>query len=361
LGGFLVFCATIFIANLFYGLKFVEIFLLFDNQKQVDMKPKKMLIPVIFFAALFAFSGCMSTYPTTIDPFRIKEFPTPRHNNEVKIYFPGEQVPDKEYIQTHAFEALNFPNAPLSVQVSQIRDQAMAAGVDAVIIMSHGNHNRALPYGGFVRENILTGLGIKFKENVDYLHMYRFVDQLYAFNADKDTLELVANLFPDFNGKVTQVEDLNDSGLGKYYFENFIRRYSLDFLLGDESPNWRFKTTFDGRATRRDYAPGGRRTIRVKPAYEPGTKKLTGLEANYLQPDQTWVKKQITVEYGPNRMVSEKVILQNGVPELIERFYYDDLDRLLTSTYFQVVDGQERVFLQTHYYYYEEKDVFEQF
>jgi len=325
------------------------------------MSSRKIFISAILLAALLPFTGCMTPYPATFDPYRIKEFPTPRHKNEVKIYFPGEQVPDKEYIQTHAFDALNFPGTPLSVQVRQIRDQAMDAGVDAVIIMSHGDQNRHLPFGGYIRENSLTGLGIKFKENVDYLHMYRFVDQLYAFNADKDTFEIVANLFPDFNGKITQVEVLDDGQLGKYYFENYIRRYSLDFLLGDESTNWRYKTGLDGRITRRDYAPGGRRVIRVKPVYEPGTKKLTGLEANYLRAEQIWERKQISVQYGLNRLISQKIISKNGVPEMIERYYYDELNRILTSTYFWIIDGKEEPFLQTHYYYYENKDVFEQF
>lgn len=326
------------------------------------MKLQKITLSIVILASLFAFSACMTTYHTRVDPFRIKEFPTPRHNNEIKIYFPGEKPPDKDaYIQTHAFEALNYPGAPLSVQIRQITQQASDAGVDAVIIMSHGDHNRFLPYGGMVRENVLTGLGIKFKENVDYLHMYRFVDQLYAFNADKDTFQLVANLFPDFNGKTTQVEVLDDNQLGKYYFENYIRRYSLDFLLGDDSQNWRYKSGINGRVTRRDYFSGGRRTIRVKPIYERGTNKLSSLEVSYVLPGQTWTQKLITLEYGANRLPSEKVILQNGKPELIERYVYDDLNRILTSTYFKVSDGQEQAFLQTHFYYYEEKDVFEQF
>ena len=325
------------------------------------MKLRKIITSTIILASLFAFGGCMTPYYARVDPYRIKEFPTPRHNNEIKIYFPGEKPPDKEYIQTHAFEALNYPGAPLSAQLRSVTQQASDAGVDAIIIMSHGDQNRILPYGGFVRENSLTALGIKFKEKVDYLHMYRFVDQLYAFNADKDTFELVANMFPDFNGKTTQVEILDDSQLGKYYFENYIRRYSLDFLLGDESQNWRYKTSIDGRVTRRDYTSDGRRTIRVRPIYEPGTKKLTSLEVSYLQPDQGWNKKLIRIEYGANRLASEKVILQNGTPEYIERYIYDDLNRILTSTYFRIIDGKEQPFLQTHYYYYEKKDVFERF
>lgn len=325
------------------------------------MKPEKITLPLLLIAMLVAFSGCMSTYPTTIDPFRIKEFPTPRHTNEIKVYFPGEKLPEKEYIQTHTFEARSMPGAPMNVLVRQIREQARDAGVDAVIIMSHGDQAEIHPYAGMLVVNNMTALGIKFKENVDYLHMYRFVDQLYAFNAEKDTFELVANLFPDFNGKITQVEVLDEKEMGRFYFENYIRRYSLDFLLGEENPNWRYKTSLTGQVTRRDYVRDGAKQIRLKLNYEPATNKLNKVNASFYGPGDRWHDYEILLEYGPNRMISEKKILMNDRLELIERFYYDELDRLLTSTYHQIIDGEEQPFLQTHYYYYENKDVFEQF
>jgi hypothetical protein len=315
----------------------------------------------LLLAVLFVFTGCMTNYPFTSDPYRIKEFPTPRHNREVKIYFPGEKLPDKPYIQTHTFEARHYPGAPITVQVRQIREQARAAGVDAVIIMSHRDQAELTRYGHLMMVNTLTALGIKFKENVDYLHMYRSIDQLYAFNAEKDTFELVANLYPDFDGQVKTVEVLDDAEMGKFYFENYIRRYSLDFLLGDKSPNWRYKTKLSGLVTRREYIKDGLKHIKLDLHYEPDTRKLTRIDASIFNPGEVWHNYEILLEFGPNKMISEKKILSNGNLELIERFYYDEKDRLLTSTYHKIVDGQEQPFLQTHYYYYDDEDVYEQF
>lgn len=249
----------------------------------------------------------------------------------------------------------------MSVQVQQIKALASDAGVDAVVIMTHRDQTELDRFGHYLMVNSLTALGIKFKENVDYLHMYRFVDQLYAFNAEKDTFELVANLYPNFDGQVKTVESLDSNDLGKFYFENYIRRYSLDFLLAEQSERWRYKTGLNGLVTRRDYVINGARHILLKLHYADNTKKLERVEASMYGPGEMWHDYEILLEYGPNKMVSEKKILANGNTELIERFYYDEMDRVLSSTYHRIVDGAEEPFLQTHYYYYEDEDVYEQF
>ena len=325
------------------------------------MKSKKNLNLLVLLAAVFVFQGCMSSYLLTYDPYRIKEFPTPRHTNEIQVYFPGEKLPEKPYIQTHTFEARNYPGAPMNMQVQQIRDQAASAGVDAVILMNHRDQSEITRFGHMVMVNSLTALGIKFKENVDYLHMYRYVDQVYAFNAEKDTFELVANLYPNFDGQVKTVESLDSTEMGKFYFEQYIRRYSLDFLLGEQSPRWRYRSGLNGLVTRRDYVLNGAKHIMLKLHYADRSKKLERIEASMYGPGEMWHQYEIRVEFGPNKMISEKKILASGKPELIELFYYDEQDRLLTSTYHKIVDGEEKPFLQTHYYYYEDEDVFEQF
>ena len=343
------------------GSVFVENYSSSCNQKQAIMKIKKTRNFLLLLATAFVFTGCMSNYPVTQDPYRIKEFPTPRHNNEIKVYFPGEKLPEKPYIQTHTFEARNFPGAPMSVQVQQIREQARDAGVDAVIVMSHRDQAELTRYGNMIMVNSLTALGIKFKENVDYLHMYRYVDQLYAFNSEKDTFELVANLYPNFDGQVKTVESLDSNDLGKFYFENYVRRYSLDFLLAEQSERWRYKTSLNGLVTRRDYVVNGAKHIMLKLHYAENSKKLERVEASMYGPGERWHDYEILLDYGPNKMISEKRILENGNLELIERFYYDDKDRLMTSTYHKVAEGAEQPFLRTHYYYYEDEDIFEQF
>jgi hypothetical protein len=316
---------------------------------------------IIFFVTLatLLFSSCMTRYPGSVatDPYRVKDFPTPRHKSNIKIFYLGDRLPaERSYIQTHLFEALDFPGTPLNRQVRQLVDKAGFAGVDAIIIESHGDIWRTLPNGLRVRENVARAKGIKFKQRVNYLHLYRYADQLFKYEAPKDSFELIANLFPDFNGKIVKVEGDNQAKANHYY-RNYIRLYSLDFLLGDESDNWRYKKTLSGKVTKREHFDRGKKTIKLKLKYEPGTKKISYIDGQFLGEAGRWDKKEIWLKFGDNKLIEEKLILREGVPFLVERFLYDDQNKLITSTYYKFVDGGEQPFLQTQYYYYEKEDL----
>jgi hypothetical protein len=323
------------------------------------MKNKKLTILVFVAMATIMFSGCMTQYPglTRTDPYRVKDFPTPRHKSNIKVFYPGDRMPAEDsYIQTHLFEALDFPGTALSRQVRQLVDKAGFVGADAIIIESHRDTWRTLPNGMRVRENVARAKGIKFKQRVNYLHLYRYVDQLFKYDAPRDTFELIANLFPDFNGKIIKVEGENQAKANHHY-RNYIHLYSLDFLLGDESPNWKYRRTLSGKVTRREFIDNKRKTIKLKLKYEPGTSKISYIEGQFLGESGRWDKKEIWLKFGDNKLIEEKLILKEGVPFLVERFVYDDINRLITSTYSKFVDGVEQIFLQTQYYYYEKDDL----
>jgi len=314
-----------------------------------------LLLPL----ALLFLQGCMSTYRTTIDPFRIKDFPTPPHRREISVFDVGSIPPEKPYIQTHEFESQHFPGATRSFQIGNILEQAGGSGVDAIVITLHQNEWGSQPFRRVAYLNVMRAKGIKFKENVDYLHLFPYVAQLYVFNDQTGSFDLIANLTPDFNGHIVQVEDLAD-GKGNHYYNNYIRLYSLDFLLGDQSESWRFRRSFGGQVTRRNFYERGRRTISLEILYEH-PRKITSLHANFLTRDNRWQPKEFRLVYGANRLIEEKTILINGIPALVERFFYDELNRLVTSTYYRIENGREKPFLQTHHYYYENRDVFEHF
>jgi len=322
---------------------------------------KKYNLTLVCVLALFALplSSCMVRYPGLVgtDPYRVKDFPTPRHKSDIRVFLPGDRMPAQgSYIQTHLFEALDFPGTPLNRQVRQLVDKAGFAGVDAIIIESHDDIWRTLPNGIRIRENVATARGIKFKSRVNYLHFYRYVDQMFRFNVAKDSFELVGNLFPDFNGHIIRVEGENQAK-ANHYFRNYIRRYSLDFLLGEESPNWRYRKSLSGRVTRRNYVEKGEVTIRLRLRYEPGTRRIRSIDGQFLGESGRWDRKQILLKFGDNRLIEEKLILKEGVPFLIERFGYDDIGRLATSTYHRFVDGVEQPFLQLQHYYFEKEDL----
>ncbi len=302
----------------------------------------------------------MVRYPgvVTTDPYRVKDFPTPRHKSEIKVFFPKDRKPaEASYIQTHRFEALDFPCTPLRRQVRQLVAKASHTGVDAIIIESHRDIWRTLPNGVRIRENVAIAKGIKFKQRVNYLHLYRYVDQLFKYDATSDTFVLVANLLPDFNGQIVKVEGENQTKANHYY-RNYIRLYSLDFLLGEESDKWKFKRTLSGRVTARNYVDDrGKVTIKLRLKYEPGTRKISCIEGQFMGEAGRWDSKEIWLKFGENKLIEEKLIIRNGVRFLIERFTYDHQNRIITSTYYKFVNEGEQPFLQTQYYYYEKEDL----
>jgi len=271
----------------------------------------------------------------------------------------GSIPPDKPFIPTHEFEVQNFPHAPRNIQIGTILEQAGSSGVDAIVITLHQNEWVPQPFGRVAYLNVMRAKGIKFKENVDYLHLFPYVAQLYVFNEQNESFDLIANLTPDFDGHIVQVEDLAE-GKGNHYYNNYISLYSLDFLLGDQSESWRFRRSFGGQVTRRIFYDRGRRAISLRIHYEH-PRKITSIQANFLTRDHTWRPKEFRLVYGANRLLEEKTVLINGIPALVERFQYDELNRLITSTYYRIENGREIPFLQTHHYYYENRDVFERF
>ncbi|HSV87945.1 MAG TPA: hypothetical protein VLH61_04825 [Bacteroidales bacterium] len=321
---------------------------------------KRKLLPLLFLPiALLVFNSCMTTYRALPDPFRIKDFPTPPHNRKIEVVEAKDLSPDKPYIQTHSFEVNHFPDAPRRFQIGNLLDMASGSGVDALVITSHGNEWVSLPFGRVSYQNVMRAKGVKFKQNVDYLHLFPYVAQLYVFNSETERFDLIANLTPDFEGQITSVEDLAD-GKGNHYYRNFIRLYSLDFLLADESESWRFRRSPGGLVTRRAFYDRGRRTIELRINYEP-PRKVTAIQGNFLTRENTWQEKVFRLTYGANRLIEEKTIMINGIPSLVERFHYDEKNRLITSSYYRIDNGREIPFLQTHHYYYENQDVFERF
>jgi len=319
----------------------------------------KLFLWVFLPIILLFLQGCMSTYRATVDPFRIKDFPTPPQRQKIEVFDQRTIPSGKPYIQTHEFEVYHFPGASRSFQIGNILEQAGGSGVDAVVITDHQNEWVSLPFGRITYQNVMRAKGIKFKENVDYLHFYSYVAQLYIFDEQTASFEIIADLKPNFNGQIVQVEDLA-SGKGHHYYHNYIRMYSLDFLLGDTSEAWRFRRSPGGQVIRRNFYDRGRRTIRLQLHYEH-RRKLTSIRASFLTADNTWQPKEFRLVYGENRLIEEKSIIINGKLALVERFNYDEMNRLMTSTYYRMVNGEEMPFLQTHHYYYKNQDVFDRF
>jgi hypothetical protein len=310
-----------------------------------------------YFPALLIFclllSGCsIKRYPAT-DVYRINDFPTPKHEYIVDVLFTGEEPDESNYIKTHFFEAHSYYGASYAQLLEIIKSQAASSNVDAVIILTPEAYEET---------RLLTGLGIKYKSNVDYLSKYRIVDQLYYFDSDSSDFVQIANLYPDFNNQIFEVENTADDNPGRYFFTNYIEKYSLAFLLEDDSEHWRFRNhAHTGKLSGRRYI--NRETskrIDVKLNYE-GV-KLNHLEVTYRFLGLEAQKRKIFITYDEAGRVKEKKITDmDHNPLLKEYFTYSEEGKLAQSIYYRITDNHELPFLKTNYFYFENEDVYEYF
>ena len=299
-------------------------------------------------------SGCAATkkYPVP-DPYRINDFPTPPQEYVVEVLFPGEEPKKGTYIKTHFFEAQSFHVISYAQLLERIKSQAASANVDAVMILAPEAYEDL---------RILTAVGIKYKSNVDYLTNYRLVDQLYVFDQGKDEFVHVANMYPDFNNKIFSIENMGEQQRSTYYYNQYIRKYSIPFLLEEKNQHWRYQEeTASGLINRRLYTNWGNSTrIKVKISYDQMQKKQ--LDVRYYYPNFLTERKRIILEFNEENQISKKTIFDEQLKaQLKEVFTYDEEGKLLNSIYYKINGNEEIPFLKTNYFYFSEDDIYEYF
>lgn len=315
------------------------------------MKTTRTFLYAMVAASLLLGSCTKQFYPQ--NPYRFNHFPLPQHNYKIDVFFPGEKMEDNEYVQTHLFEVTAHLGATYARMVERVTELAQQANVDGILIQSQES---IYSY----ETKTLLAMGFKYKRNVDYLEQYRIVDQLWIFNQDDQQWSHIANMFPDFNNQIFQIETVNDNPWGEHYFKNYIRKYSLDFLLNDKSPNWTYRTAPTGILSERRFKLPSGESIRVKIAYNDQfqPKTLNVIYYNHLTGKEP---QEIQINRNEKNQIVEKIILINKTPILREEFEYDQEGKLVSSTYYKLNSADQTPVVKTKYYFYTNEDVYKYF
>lgn len=345
------------------------------------MKAKSPLLWAMVITLHILFTGCHQSYNIN-NHSRISDFPTPPHNYNIEMFFPGELPEDNQYIRTHIFEVVAPAGTPYTSLVHQMREKASASNVDAVIIINKGNYSQwfsdktTLDYVSelvtgqyipedysLVEETKLAGLGIKYKANVDYLTKYRLVDQLHLFDSEKQEYTHIANLYPDFNNIIFEVENTADSNEGVFHYAQYIKKHSLAFLMDDKSSAWKHSlNATTGKLKKRKYTdPTTQNRISVSFNYNDAG-KLNALKTRHRQLGRIPEEYLLELEMDSLGRFSEKIVKNaEGAPIFIEWFYYNEEGYLVNSLIYSIEDGKESPFLKIDYLYYQEEDVYTYF
>lgn len=192
------------------------------------------IIYSFFFLIFLCCSACLQTYPVRDTPpigKRLSPIPTFAHNKEVTLFPPGSFPADSNYFKIVTLE-VKGPNFYEDLQKKMMAEGAKA-GVDAVLLAEPKTiPTDASPYP----EMSLSGIGIKYHDQLDYLSNYLKAKHIYH---RVDTgWEQVARVDWSLDGKEQLVTDL--TGTGDSILAKYVKPYDLWHLLWEQNENWKY-------------------------------------------------------------------------------------------------------------------------
>jgi hypothetical protein len=200
----------------------------------------------LLFMLSLLFSSCYNYYSPAFENYEdgaqqsyFTSIPIKPSVEKVKVIFPGEKMSEEPYLKVDVIDV--FGNAHTSTQelISRLEDQAKAAGVDAILIISKDNISEIFQddYRGEYTATTqkLSALGIKFIKNIDYLDECIKGGTILAWDENKNDLVEKSKFKADWKGDLLGLES------GDKFYYDFFYSFSLQHLAYERNSNWTFK------------------------------------------------------------------------------------------------------------------------
>ncbi|MFC6996574.1 hypothetical protein [Rufibacter roseus] len=308
-------------------------------------------------------TSCMHQYVPDHSYNRLSAIPTPFHQNEVEVFFPGEKPTDTAYVKIGVLEHKAEGEVAYSTLLENLKAKAQEQGIDAILLLGKNQSTRIktdetlgeilteILFNTEIEDNYysvttheLAAVGIKYKRNLQYLPGYVQAKSIYALEGGKE--ELVATVRLNHQGMPANVTPTSSSNEITYNY--YVQPYDVDFLLRSEGSEWRYSTKSGQIKTRKQMSGNGTGpALKVKITYN-AQNQPTVLELIY---PGTTTSKTIQLTYRGNQ-IAEKLILMEQQLYLKEINQFSTEGKLLSTTHYKMVDGQEQPFLKTVYEYY---------
>ena len=302
-----------------------------------------------FVAALLAslFTNCYQQYYPTASS-RLVDIPTPPlpKDQPVELYFTGEQPSDPNYLKIKLLEVGGFQD--YTSLANRLKAVAREEGLDAVIaVVQQQNAANA---------NVLTGVGIKYRKNIDYLNNFPKTQQVFrCLNGDTAARQLVTTVELNFYGVPKQV--MAASPEEEEYYQSFVKPYSFPFFYTDRDPHWHFLTNQSHQVIRRQWVLNSVPRLDYGFTYD-AKKRPSVVTFKDSRPKTIGLRKAtfyLTYD-GADRLV-EKVIQEKGQLRYRERIFYSPSGRLLETLLYEVRDNREVPFLKSTFSHYTLADI----
>ncbi|MEN7549148.1 hypothetical protein AAG747_14590 [Rapidithrix thailandica] len=308
---------------------------------------------------LTVLSSCYKNYSSFQGS--INDIPLPdEKEEEVQLFFGNEFPQNKPFIKIAYLEVRGSKKEEYDDLLSKVKAKAQQIGYDAVIyitpqtkVTENNSWIRQLLNGEQENEVLpvtaLTGVGVKYIENLEHLTRIPQNQKIYLDTSIiKQPGNLIAEISFDYWGQFRQSE----YHLRRYahYYSNYIRPFSLFFLLKDEKP-WKYKTDKSGRIKKRKLIStlGEEWVCRFHYNSEGNIAKL------YLQEALRSKRFAIELNYQNDRII-EEVVRKDGKPYMKIFVEYDERGRIRTTKHW--VHQQVYIpLLETEYEYYSLDDL----
>jgi len=276
--------------------------------------------------------GCTVGYlPNYYDQDMLVDFPLLPHDAEVPIYFSQDTLPDEEYIRVGVLEARGGEFASYNTLIRKLQAQAQERGVDAIQLM-----DKQVEASEYYGTSILSGIGIKYVKNLDYLSDFVMAQEVYLPYSSAmatDSERWTTKVWLGFDGHPQRVE-------GNREYADFIRRHSLEYLLYEQNAQWRYALDEYGQIRMRVHTNGvGSPHLRVWFSYQirhhPNlvrVKKYPDKEESTIwfayDAEGRILKKRITL---PDGKIVDQILLHDAIGRHIKsEYYWVDSDQKLT-------------------------------
>lgn len=320
-----------------------------------------ILIPVFCF-------GC--TMPQYYHQ-RINNIPTRPNNFDVAIYLQGDAVPEEPYFEIVEFYLREKGKLSRKEILDKLEIEAIKEGVDAVIDVEVSSDIEDITNGFTVFVDLfdddpettylsmtytyLTGIGIKFLENLDYIHELPEYEYVYVIDEKTRFPTPFFKIEYTLTGQEHMVYPESDIALEVY--QKYVQFYS-DFHLIHQREGWVFYKNKEHRISRRVLPDENGDVAKVCLfTYDPNG-RISEITIRDLR--GVFVKEEyVKYHYNQAGKIQSKTIhlLRNST--IYEEYKYDE-GRLKGREIKILITGKDNYLLSTTFTYYP-KDYLEKY
>jgi hypothetical protein len=285
----------------------------------------------------------------------ITALPLQPHKNDVEIFL--NEQPTKPYYKVKFVEITSSPATTGEAFLAMLRSEAQKQGLDAVIVEDIGkqlsNINTVESFNGIVSFIKLTGIGIKYKDQLSYITSILKEQEVHLWLNESEPPKIFLMQFDMFG----QPLSLSDS-LVNWFFNREVYPYETHQSVYGPIPQWQFRLdTINGMFTKR-FTENVWIELKSQFAFK-GDKIQSGTVTEYTAFEKIKAKYNLEFQYN-EKGVLVKRILRNRANKVIlwqDEFTYYLSGRLMKTVRSIRNNGRTQPYFEISNTYFTETDL----